>query len=401
MAAVALLAATGVGAWWYFAAGPGVPKLAGVSAGKGPPATATAPVPGAAKPGGPPAGGGQPVSVEAVAPRKGTARQTIAAVGTFRSNEAVMIRPEIASRVKEFNFQEGQRVAKGQILVRMDASIDEAQLAQADAALALSRANFERANSLLARQAGTEKSLDEARAALRRDEASLMLARVRVEKYALVAPFEGVVGLRRVSIGSYLNIGADIVNLEQIDTLKVDFRVPENFLAVAKIGQTIGVSVDALPGRSFEGHGYAIDPLIDEAGRSIVIRATVDNRELSLRPGVFARVTLTLAQRENALFVPEQALVPIGDKQTVFRIVDGKAVPTPVTLGIRGQGEAEILTGLRPDDMVVTAGHLRLRPGLPVVIVPVRGSGGPPTPGASPAAGKPPAAKPTQPKTGD
>jgi membrane fusion protein, multidrug efflux system len=128
----------------------------------------------------------------------GTARQTVLAVGTFRSNEAVMIRPELASRIKEFNFNEGQKVTKGQVLVRLDAALDEAQLAQAEAALALSRANFERATSLVARQAGTEKAVDEARAALRRDEAALQLAKARVDKYTLVAPFDGVVGLRRV-----------------------------------------------------------------------------------------------------------------------------------------------------------------------------------------------------------
>ncbi|TXL69467.1 efflux RND transporter periplasmic adaptor subunit [Vineibacter terrae] len=368
-----LLVAVAGGAWWWFNKGPGAgTSLAAV--GRDAP---TAPGSAAPKP---PAA----VLVEAVKVRTGTSRQTVAAVGTFRSNEAVMVRPELASRVIAFNFTEGQKVAKGQVLVKLDASLDEALLAQAEAALVLSKANYDRAMSLLARQAGTEKAVDEARAALRRDEALVALGRSRVEKYTLVAPFDGVIGLRRVSIGSYLQTGADIVNLEQIDPLKVDFRVPEIFLAAIQVGQTVTLTVDAFAGREFPGQVYAIDPLVDEAGRSIVIRAQVDNRSGTLRPGVFARVALTLATRENALFVPEHAIVPVGDRLQVYRIVDGKSVPTFVKAGQREKGQVEILEGVSVDDMVITAGHLKLsRPGMPVTVVPPGGGRS----GSTPAAG--------------
>jgi membrane fusion protein (multidrug efflux system) len=339
---------------------PGMPSAASKPGGK----TQNAPAPG-------------PVMVEATKVKLGVSRQNVMAVGTFRSNESVMVRPELASRVVSFNFTEGQKVARGQVLVKLDASLDEALLAQAEASLVLSKANYERAMSLLARQAGTEKAVDEARAALRRDEAIVTLGRARVEKYTLIAPFEGVIGLRRVSIGSYLQTGADIVNLEQIDPLKVDFRVPEMFLAAVQIGQTIALSVDAYAGREFPGKVYAIDPLVDEAGRSIVIRAQVDNPGNTLRPGVFARVALTLATRDNALFVPEQAIVPVGDRLQVYRIVDGKSQPTFVKAGQREKGQVEILEGITADDMVITAGHLKLpRPGIPVQVVPGGGRSG-------------------------
>ncbi|WP_218574992.1 efflux RND transporter periplasmic adaptor subunit [Reyranella sp. CPCC 100927] len=377
-----LLVAVGGGAWWWFNKGPGVGSLAAGSRVADPPlagstqAAGKSPAPQAA------------VLVEAVKVRIGTSRQTVAAVGTFRSFEAVMVRPELASRVIAFNFTEGQKVAKGQVLVKLDSSLDDAVLAQAEAALGLSKANYERAMSLLARQAGTEKAVDEARAALRRDEAAVALGRSRVEKYTLVAPFDGVIGLRRVSIGSYLQAGADIVNLEQIDPLKVDFRVPEIFLAAVRVGQTITLSVDAYAGREFPGHVYAIDPLVDEAGRSIVVRAQVENRGNTLRPGVFARVALTLATRENAMFVPEQAIVPVGDRLQVYRIVDGKSVPTFVKAGQREKGQVEILEGITASDMIITAGHLKLsRPGMPVTIVPPGGGKS----GATPAAGTQPA----------
>ncbi|MGE0423857.1 MAG: efflux RND transporter periplasmic adaptor subunit [Reyranellaceae bacterium] len=372
IAASLLLAVAAGGAWWWYNMGPGAkaPDLAGAAK---PPA--------AAKPGAPP----RAVGVEAARVRVGTARQTVLAVGTFRSNESIMVRPELASRVKAFNFNEGQKVTKGQVLVRLDAALDEAMLAQAEAALALSKANYDRAISLVARQAGTEKAVDEARAALRRDEAAVQLAKARVEKYTLVAPFDGVIGLRRVSVGSYLVAGADVVNLEQIDPLKVDFRIPELFLPAVRVGQPIAVTVDAFAGREFPGKVYAIDPLVDEAGRSIVIRAIVDNPQDMLRPGVFGRVAVTLATRENAMFVPEQAIVPVGDRVQVYRIVDGKSVPTFVRAGQREKGQVEIIEGLKPDDVVITAGHLKLpRPGIPVVITP---PGGPPT--------KPPTKPPT------
>lgn len=363
IAASLLLVAAGGGAWWWFNMGPGVKAPVVIATG--------ARQPGAAKPGGPL----RAVGVEAMPVRLGTARQTILAVGTFRSNESIMVRPELASRVKEFNFNEGQKVAKGQVLVRLDAALDEAQLAQAEAALVLSKANYERSVSLVARQAGTEKAVDEARAALRRDEALVQLAKARVEKYTLIAPFDGVVGLRRVSVGSYLVAGADVVNLEQINPLKVDFRIPESFLPAVRVGQPITVNVDAFAGREFAGKVYAIDPLVDEAGRSIVIRAIVDNSQSLLRPGVFGRVAVTLSTRENAMFVPEQAIVPVGDRVQVYRVVDGKSVPTFVRAGQREKGQVEILEGLKPDDVVITAGHLKLpRPGIPVSIVPPAGA---------------------------
>ncbi|HJQ58335.1 MAG TPA: efflux RND transporter periplasmic adaptor subunit [Vineibacter sp.] len=376
-----LLIAAGGGAWWWFNHGPGTGTSFG---GRG-----TAP--GASTPGTPaqaPKSAPAPVLVEAVKVQLGTSRQTVAAVGTFRSFEAVMVRPELASRVISFNFTEGQKVAKGQVLVKLDASLDEALLAQAEAALVLAKANYERAMSLMTRQAGTEKAVDEARAALRRDEAIVALGRSRVEKYTLIAPFDGVVGLRRVSIGSYLQAGADIVNLEQIDPLKVDFRVPEIFLPAVQVGQTITLAVDAYAGREFPGQVYAIDPLVDEAGRSVVIRAQVSNPGNTLRPGVFARVALTLATRENTLFVPEQAIVPVGDRLQVYRIVDGKSMPTFIKAGQREKGQIEILEGVTENDMVVTAGHLKLpRPGMPVTIVPAGGA----RPGAPPAAPTAPA----------
>jgi membrane fusion protein (multidrug efflux system) len=386
--AVALLAVAGGGAYWYLNEGPGIAGATRILASLGlASGRAATPAPGAATP-------QAATAVEVAKVRLGSARSTVLAVGSFRSNEAVMIRPELASRIKAFNFNEGEKVKQGDVLVRLDAALDEAQLAQAEAALVLSKANFERAMTLMQRQAGTERAVDEARHALRRDEAAVQLAQTRVEKYTLVAPFDGIVGLRRVSVGSFLGPGADIINLEQIDPLKVDFRVPEVFLAAVAVGQPITVSVDAFQSREFVGKVYAIDPLVDEAGRAVVIRARVDNPGDVLRPGVFARVSLTLSLRENAMFVPEHAIVPVGDRVQVYRVVDGKSAPTFVRIGQRSGSDVEVLEGLKADDVVIVAGQLKLPPRpVPVRVVPgatprqASGTTGPAPADASPAGG--------------
>jgi len=362
--ALALLAAAAAGAWWYSEQGTGVGKPAGQGQGAAAPA---------AKPAGGPQGGFA-TPVEAIKVTIDAARRETLAIGTFRSFESVVIRPEVTGRIVELPFREGEKVERGKVLVRLDDSVERANLAQAEAQLALAKSNFERAQTLVARNAGTVKALDEARAGLLSAQADITLAKARLEKMSIAAPFDGITGLRKVSVGDFLSPGTDIVNLEQIDPLKIDFRVPEIFLPSVKDGATIDVTIDAFPGRTFKGRIYAINPLIDQAGRSIVVRARIDNPGDILRPGLFARVSLTLAVRENAIFVPEQSIVPIGDKSFVFRVVDGKIVNTQVKLGLRRTGGVEVVEGLSPGDMVVTAGQLKVRDGSPVSVVPAPGS---------------------------
>jgi membrane fusion protein (multidrug efflux system) len=341
--AACMLAVAG-GAWWFFYFEP--PQAEGAP--------------------GPPGGGAMAVPVETAHVEVGPIQRRLSAVGSLRSNESVVIRPEVAGRIAEIRFEEGHRVEQGQILVVLDDSVPRAEVEQVEAALVLSRANHERAIDLLQRGAGTTKARDETLAQLRADEAALELARARLDKTVIRAPFDGVVGLRRVSVGDFVDVGRDIVNLEQIDPLKADFRVAEVYLAAVGPGLQIALSADAFPGESFAGEVYAIDPLIDESGRSIVLRARLPNRDDRLRPGLFVRVTLVLNERDDAIQVPEQALVPQGQDQFVFRVVDGKAALTKVTAGIRRDGMVEITEGLGPEDEVVTAGQLKIRDGAEV-----------------------------------
>jgi membrane fusion protein (multidrug efflux system) len=240
---------------------------------------------------------------------------------------------------------------------------------QAQANLALSKANSERAVRLAGQGAGTERARDEAEAKLRVDHAKVEQARAMLEKTQIVAPFAGTVGLRSVSIGAYVQPGQDIVNLEAIAPIKVEFRVPELFLPVVREGLGVVISADAYPGQAFRGTVYAIDPAIDQNGRSLLVRARIQNSDGALRPGQFVRLVLKVDEVANALTIPEEALVPRGEQLLVFKVVDGKAQPVPVKAGKRLKGMVEITEGLAAGDMVVTAGHMKLRPGAPVNVV--------------------------------
>jgi RND family efflux transporter MFP subunit len=345
--AAAMLAAAG-GAWWFFYFEQ--PQAEGAP--------------------GPAAPGAMAVPVETALVQVGPIQRRLTAVGSLRSNESVIIRPEVAGRIAQIRFDEGERVTKGQPLVMFDDTIYRAEVEEVRASLELSRANHDRAIDLLKRGAGTTKARDEALAQLRADQAALALAEARLDKTVIRAPFDGVIGLREVSVGDFVDVGDDMVNLEQIDPLKADFRVAEVYLGAVGPGQRIELGADAFPGETFTGEVFAIDPLIDESGRSIVLRARLPNRDDRLRPGLFVRVTLVLNERDDAIQIPEQALVPQGQDQFVFRVVDGKAELTKVTAGIRRDGMVEITEGLGPEDEVVTAGQLKIRDGASVQPLP-------------------------------
>jgi membrane fusion protein (multidrug efflux system) len=306
------------------------------------------------------------IAVSAAHVKVGTIRRQIETVGSLRSDESVMVRPEIAGRISEILFEEGQKIARGTPLVRLDAAIARAQVEQQNASLILSRVNHERAQDLMRKGAGSQRAFDEALAKLRADEATLALAQATLDKATLSAPFEGILGLRKVSVGDYVNPGQDIVNIENIDTLKVDFRVPETYAVHLKAGQAIRVSLDAIPGTTYDGKVYAIDPAHDPNGRAVILRARVANTDGLLRPGMFARVVLIIEDLKERLLLSETALVPMGQEHFVFRLVDGKARLTKIKIGQRRGGAIEVVEGLAPDSIIITEGALKLRDGTAV-----------------------------------
>ena len=309
------------------------------------------------------------VAVEAAKVIAAPLSEQVTAIGTLLSDEAVTVSSEIPGRLKEIHFQEGQPVDKGAPLFTLDDSVYQAQLADAQAKLKLAEQTHKRTAQLFSNKYATAQSADESASNLAVNNAAVELARVQLEKAHIVAPFSGIVGLRHVSVGEYITAGQGLVNLEAIDPVKADFRVPEKFLPAIRVGQTIRIKVDAFPGDEFEGKVYAIDPRLDVSGRALLVRALVPNRDRRLRPGLFARVTVLLRLKDDALSVPEQAIVPQGDSQFVFKIVDGKVHLTKVVTGTRREGRVEIVEGLSAGDQVVTAGQLKIRDGTPVSIV--------------------------------
>lgn len=305
------------------------------------------------------------ISVVAVTPLT----NSIEAVGTLRSGETVIIRPEIAGRVSRILFEEGRPVAAGTPLVELDASTFMAEVAVARADLALAEAEAERARTLFAQKTGTGRARDEATARLATTKAALQLAEAQFAKTRIVAPFGGILGLREVSVGDVVQPGQAMVNLESIDPLKLDFAVPETMLTRLAVGQTVDIVLDARPGEHFAGTVYAINPAIDDAGRAIHLRALVPNPEGRLRPGLFARARLDTAPSGDSMTVPEQALTARHGKVYVYKVTGDTVAETEVTLGRRLSGSVEVLSGLGPGDTIVTAGQQRLRDGAKIEVV--------------------------------
>lgn len=305
-----------------------------------------------------------PVSMVAATQERLTDR--LRAVGTLLADESVVIRPEIAGRVARIHAGEGEAVAARALLISLDDAEQRARVAEIEATVELNRLSFERARDLAGSRMISPQDYDQARARLKASEATLQRERVLLAKTELRAPFAGVLGLRRISPGAYVQPGQDLVNLEAIDPLKLEFRVAERYGSMLAPGMAVQIAVDAAPGRAIEGRVYAVNPLLDEGSRAYTLRARVPNGDRALRPGMFARVEMALGERKEAVVVPEEAIVPFGDQLYVYRVADGKAQRVAVETGLRLPGRVEVSSGLAAGDTVVTAGQLKLRDGTPV-----------------------------------
>jgi membrane fusion protein (multidrug efflux system) len=388
--AIALLVACGAGAYAYFndhlppavsgridALLAEVAVLRGGDAGKAPtsatPSPATTPVAGSA----PPAGAAQsqgprgrgPSPVEVAEAEAAEPLEQIRSVGNLLADESVQIAPEQAGRIAAIRFEEGQAVAEGDELVKLDDTLLAAEAKEVEARVELAEANFKRASSLSKTGSGTQRTLDEAMAERLTANALLLLIQSRLEKTSIKAPFPGVMGLRSVSVGAYVEPGTKIATLDKIDVVKVEFTIPERNLTDVRVGYPVEVLVDAYPDRVFRGEVYAIDPQLDVNGRSLKVRARLPNPDLSLRPGLFARVVVQGASRGEVVVIPEGAIVPRGGENFVYRVSDGKVEEAKVELGRRREGRVEVTSGIAPGDTVVVAGHARLKNGAAVEIV--------------------------------
>lgn len=310
-----------------------------------------------------------PMPVEAQIAKAETLERTVEVVGSLSADETVTISPEVSGRVAEILFREGQVVEAGKPLFKLDDSIQRAELKQAEASRGLSEVEYKRANQLVNNNAGSVNTRDGALAKLRIDQAGVALAKERLGKMTLNAPFKGLIGLREVSTGEYVTPGQPLVSLVSVDPMRVEFRVPEIYLTGLAVGQSVDVMLDSIPGEHFNGTVFAVSPEVDVNGRSVKVVASLANDSGKLRPGLFARVNLKLETLENALMVQEEALVPQGNTQLVYVLEEGKVAIRPVVTGIRERGRVQILQGVNAGDIVVTAGQMKLRPGAPAMPV--------------------------------
>ncbi len=300
--------------------------------------------------------------------------KTISAVGNLRAKEAIMLRPEQSGRIDNILFTEGEQVKQGTPLFKLDSSIYLAELKEAQAKVQLSRTDYERAKSLLKKRVGSEQERDSTLAQLRVDQAQEALAQARLDKMTINAPFTGYAGLRLVSPGDYVNQGQDLVELTDISSLKLDFRVPEIYLSVLQPGRELEVQVDALPGQVIKGNVYAVAPTSDSNAHNIEIRATIPNKNGLLRPGLFAQVDL-LVEQTTSVVIPEQAIIPQDGKFLVMTVSAENTVQMiPVTMGQRRPGVVQIIEGLNEGDVLITAGQIKLFPGMPITPIFVDGS---------------------------
>ena len=314
------------------------------------------------------------IPVKAAAAKISAAVDEVGAVGTLRADEAVTIRPEIAGRVVEFRFNEGQTVARGAVLVKLDQSELGAVLASSRAQLKWEEQRMARAEDMRQKGFISQQGIEDQRTNLDRAKAKLAEDDAKLAKTEMRAAFPGVAGLRQVSEGQYVAAGTDIVRLEKIDQLKLDFRVPESYIGKLRPGQPLRLLVDAYPGKAFAGTVYAIEPGVDDQTRTIQLRARIANPDLKLRPGMFGRVQVQLGVREKAIWIPEAAIVPRGQDSYVFQVIagpdsGGKVALMKVQTGARRVGEVEIVKGLSAGDLVVTEGTQKIGPGSAVSLM--------------------------------
>ncbi|MDP1698997.1 MAG: efflux RND transporter periplasmic adaptor subunit [Xanthomonadaceae bacterium] len=294
-------------------------------------------------------------------------RDGIEALGTARANESVVIAAKVNETVKRVNFDSGDYVEAGAVLVDLSGRVELAELEEARAQFREAQQQLERNQQLAARQLIPASQIDTQRAARDATRARMDAIRARLADRVITAPFDGVLGLRQVSPGTLLRPGDPITTLDDVSLIKLDFTVPESFIAVLKEGLQVQARSAAWPDKDFVGVVRSVDSRVDPVTRAVTVRAEIPNIERKLRPGMLMTVLVQQEPRQ-ALVLPELALIQIGRQAFVFRVRDDNTVEqVPVNIGARRRGDVEISNGLSIGDRVVVEGTVKLRPGASVV----------------------------------
>jgi membrane fusion protein, multidrug efflux system len=308
------------------------------------------------------------IAVETAEAEPREVTSSLEAVGSSLARQSIEVVALASGRVREIGFEPGQRVAAGDVLLKLDDEIERADLAQAEASLREATLSLERAETLRRQNAVSQSALDEAQTRRATAEANLDRANRRLADRTVRAPFDGIVGLRRIDAGARVSDTTVITTLDDLSEIEIEFSVSETLYGRIALGQTVVATAAAYPERRFEGAVSSIDSRIDPAGRSFKVRASLPNEDLALPAGMYMHVTLNL-DRRMAVVVPETAIVPIGGKSYVYVINNGLAEQREVAVGDRQPGTVEVSTGLEVGDVVVVSGTQRLRNGAPVNVV--------------------------------
>lgn len=287
----------------------------------------------------------------------------VESIGTTRANESVALTTKVTDTISKIHFSDGMFVEKGDILLELTNSEETAMLAEAQATLDEATRQYDRLRNLINQNLASEQQLDEVRARVETAEARLEAVVARLDDRLLRAPFSGVLGFRNVSPGSLVTQNTVVTTLDDIDTIKLDFSVPERFLSVLEPGQEVIAKSTAWPDKQFTGTVQTIGSRVDPVTRSVSVRAYIDNEDKQLRPGMLLTVRL-VRKREDALVIPEESVIPIQDKHYVYRVDDtNTAQRVEVEIGRRRRGIVEVLGGLEEGDPVITQGVVKVRPG--------------------------------------
>lgn len=315
----------------------------------------------------------RPVSTVAIEPALSEVwQQFLPAIGSFTAIQDVMVTNEIEGKVTDIHFISGQYVDKGAVLVKLDTSVDVAELQALAADERLNDLQFERSKRLVKENTISKSEFDIA--AARRDEASAMTRAkaASLRKKTIRAPFSGILGIRAIDLGEYLDSGSEIVSLHSLSPIYLDFGTPERFVSQISIGQQVFAEVHAYPEEVFEGRISAVEPGIDRATRNLRIRAEFPNANQKLRSGMFAEIKSTLSDRDDVITVPQTAVAytPYGNSVFVVSSEDGvqRAERRQIETGQVRDGRVAVLRGIAAGEHVVSAGHNKLRNGMEVTV---------------------------------
>jgi membrane fusion protein (multidrug efflux system) len=303
-------------------------------------------------------------------------QQSIKAIGTIAPVNGVNIAAEIAGTVVEIAFESGATVKQGDLLVRLDTSSEEAQLRALEAQTELARLNAKRIRELRAEKAVAQSELDNAEATLAQFQGNTDSVKATIAKKTIRAPFAGRVGIRQVNLGEFVEAGrTTIVSLQSLDRVYTDFSLPQQDLSRIATGLKVRLSVDAFPGKEFEGEVTSLNPDLDIATRSVRVQATFTNPEELLRPGMFARVEVLMPDTQDVLTIPTTAVLSAPYGSLVYVIKDSTNAPNELVVqqqfirtGLKKGDFVSVESGLKPGDRVVRSGMFKLRNGGTVLI---------------------------------